>query len=99
MFFSFSFFYLIVWRCRFFGAFFVPFRLSLRMENRVLILLPSYVLSFRMRCFVNLVTTGWRIFYISLLLCENSINQINQRLMSAHVVKTAYSVTLLLLAL
>ena len=30
----FFFFFLILWRCRFFRVFFVPFPLSLRMENR-----------------------------------------------------------------
>ena len=58
-----SFFFLFIWRCRFFRVFFVPLPFSLCMES------ASYVLSFRM-VFFYFVTTGW-IFDISL--CDNCI--------------------------
>ena len=60
-----SFSLLFVWRCHFFGVFFVPLPFSLYMES------TPYVLSFQM-VFFYLMTTGW-VFDISL--CENSINQ------------------------
>ena len=58
----------VIWRCRFFRVFILPFPLSLCMEIRV-----------RRTFFPHKVTTGW-IFDISL--CENSINQSNQSLPS-----------------
>ena len=64
-----SFFFLFIWRCRFFRVFFVPFPLSLCMES------TSYVLSFWMVLFY-LVTTGW-IFDISLYVRIQLINQID----------------------
>ena len=63
------------------SPFFVPFPLSLCMEN------TSYVLSFRM-VFFYVMTTGW-IFYISL--CANSIK--NQNQINAVFDNTVYTVT------
>ena len=57
-----------------FPSIFVPLPFSLCSKERT-----SYVLSCQMMVFFYLVTTGWIFCIISLLLCDNSINQGNRR--------------------